>query len=148
MSISTGSKVKFFYVQGNSLPATVDDSAIYAVAGTQQLYIGSTLFGQGYSALLYDTTAGWNSKIDLVSKSGVVYIYTDHDTYQGDPFPGMKIGDGTSYLIDLPFTDSILKAHLSDTDSHITSAERTHWNSKVRCYVDSLDAENIIFTTN
>ena len=66
----------------------------------------------------------------------------------GQNIPGIKVGDGNAYLIDMPFTDCLYKQHIEDTVSHITAAERTAWNNKVRCYMDTLDEERLIFTTN
>ena len=40
MAIATGNAVKFIYVAGNSLPATVNDSTIYFLAGSKELYVG------------------------------------------------------------------------------------------------------------
>jgi hypothetical protein len=63
---------------------------------------------------------------------------------------GLKIGDGTSYLIDLPFvTDkmaSILLNHIGDNSAHLTDAEREFWNNKITCYLDHNDLENLILS--
>lgn len=101
------------------------------------------------SKIFYDTTANWNAQPTLVSEAGTVYIYSDY--YQdsgGNDIPGVKIGDGNAYLIDLAFTGKLYDDHLADSVRHITDAERSAWNNKVRCYVDSTDTEKIIFTTN
>ena len=106
-------------------------------------YIGDT-----QPQVFCDTTEEWNKKTTLVSTRGAIYIYIDYyednDTY----IPGIKIGDGTSYLIDMPFAGKLYDDHLADTISHITSAERSAWNDKVRCYLDGTDTEKLIFTTN
>lgn len=148
MAISTGDRVKFYYIDGSTLPTLIEDSAIYALEGSHQLYVGSQLFGQGFSDVRYDSTANWDSQVTLVAERGVIYIYSDYQTSGSDVIPGFKVGDGTSYLIDMPFADTIYQNHISDTVSHITAAERTAWNNKVRCYQDAVDVENIIFTTN
>ena len=63
---------------------------------------------------------------------------------------GIKIGDGTSYLIDLPFvTDgmtTMLLKHIGDTTIHLTAAEREFWNNKISCYLDNTDSENLILS--
>ena len=107
--------------------------------------LASNEFG---SSVLYDTTANWNSQSTLVAQRGVVYCYSDHQTSGQTNIPGIKIGDGTSYLIDMPFIDKLYIDHLSDTTSHITSAERTAWNNKVSCHLDPTNASNVIFTTD
>lgn len=77
-----------------------------------------------------DTSANWATKTSLVSVADVLYVYTDNSGVVG-----VKMGDGTSYVVDLPFIT-------------ITSAERDFWNNKVRCYLSALDTENLVFTTN
>ena len=56
------------------------------------------------------TTQEWNSDVFLISEQNVLYIYTDYKTIiknnQEIFIPGLKIGDGKTYLIDLPFVDS------------------------------------------
>jgi len=107
------------------------------------------LIAQHTTPIFYDTIANWNLHPDLVSVRGCIYVYSDYMTDEDDNnIPGIKIGDGSSYLIDMPFTDSLYKEHIEDTVHHITSAEREAWNNKVRCYLDTLDNENLIFTTN
>lgn len=64
--------------------------------------------------------------------------------------PGVKIGDGTSYLIDMPFVaDDIgaqLLEHIQNTVVHITPQDRVFWDNKISSYVDSGDAENLILS--
>ena len=107
------------------------------------------LIRQEITPIFYDTTANWDSQISLVSIRGAIYVYSDYqEDGDGNYIPGIKIGDGNAYLIDMPFTDCLYKEHIEDTVSHITAAERTAWNNKVRCYMDTLDEERLIFTTN
>ena len=97
-----------------------------------------------------NTTAGWNSQPTLKAKEGAMYIYTDY-RYNDDnkPLAALKIGDGTSYLVDMPFIDELIWDHINNNDIHITAAERIFWNNKVRCFIDaSADQESLIFTTN
>lgn len=108
----------------------------------------------GTRAILYDTTEGWNNQRDLVSEEGVVYIYSDAQSYTTDDgsrtvyVPGIKIGDGNAYLIDLPFTgsDALIAEHVNDTGLHVTTEEKLFWNNKVDCYLGLDDNENVIFT--
>lgn len=52
----------------------------------------------------YGTTEHWNSQRDLVTEKGMLYVYSDYSkTSDGKNIAGIKIGDGTSYLIDMPF---------------------------------------------
>lgn len=112
----------------------------------------ATLYGSinlpgGNSSVSTRTTDEWNALKDLIAQKGTIYIYSDHDTVDGKPVPGFKVGDGTTYLIDLPFTDASYLQHASNTSIHITDAEREKWNSKISVSVDDSN-EAIIFSTN
>lgn len=103
----------------------------------------------GNCKVVYHTTEYWNSRPDMISEKGYLYVYSDWKVIDGKTIAGIKIGDGQAYLIDLPFTDEIWAAHIDDVIRHITSTERTFWNNKVRCYIDeSGDPHNLIFTTD
>ena len=98
-----------------------------------------------------DTTANWNANNTLVGQKDHIYIYTDYDSINNEALAGVKIGDGNAYLIDLPFingNNTKLNTHIADSVSHITSNERTAWNDKVTCYMDSVDSEMIVFSKN
>lgn len=99
------------------------------------------------------TTAEWNSQRDFVAQEGVIYIYLDGTSYVGQDgqthtVPSFKIGDGTSYLIDLPFGEDMkLMEHASNTELHITNDERAFWNGKVRVDETETNNELLVFTT-
>lgn len=87
-----------------------------------------------------DTTEAWNNQLSLVPKRGDIIVYLDKDRIEDDVgnitfVPGIKIGDGNAYLVDLPFIDDALAIRLSEhaqnTDMHITPEERTFWNNKL-----------------
>lgn len=101
------------------------------------------------------TTAEWNAQIELISKKNIIYVYTDHQQTINEKgevinIPGMKIGDGLAYLIDLPFMDTLYADHIENNTIHITENERIFWNNKVTAYyVDSEEnSENLILTKN
>ena len=102
----------------------------------------------------YNTTAYWNAQPDLVSESSIIYVYTDYKTTQDEHgnityVPGIKVGDGNAYLIDLPFVignDSELMTHVLDSEAHVTQAEREFWNNKVRPIISDSDQEKLILT--
>ena len=102
----------------------------------------------GESKVYYNTTAYWNSRPDLIAKRGYVYVYSDYKQVDNQNVAGIKVGDGTSYLIDMPFIDKPLDEHIANTVVHITAEERAFWNDKVRCFVDPDNEGNLIFTTN
>ena len=98
------------------------------------------------------TTAEWGTQLDYIPKAGQIIIYTDYATKEVDGetvnIPGIKIGDGMAYVLDLPFVGDdirdLLMDHISNTIVHITQAERNAWNEKVRCYEIG---ENLVFTS-
>lgn len=95
-----------------------------------------------------DTTANWNSIRDLVSKKNCIYVYSDYYLINGEHIPAIKVGDGTTYLIDLPIVNdmSIMLDHINDKKDHVTDEEREFWNSKVRCFISKENEEHLIFT--
>ena len=109
----------------------------------------------GLGKIYYDTKQGWDTQTYLIAERAAVYVYSDYEVIYDDQMnptfiAGLKIGDGTSYLIDLPFvTDkmaSILLNHIGDSSVHLTDAEREFWNNKITCYFDGGDLENLILS--
>ena len=104
---------------------------------------------RGRIAAARDTTANWNAKSGFVPLRGEIIVYSDRGTRSDGnggtvPVPGIKIGDGSAYLIDLPFLGgedesnalAVLAAHEADTGIHVTPAEKAFWNNKLNCYVE------------
>ena len=96
-----------------------------------------------------DTTENWNQHRDFIPMRGEICVYTDHgqiDDGYGNMIdvPGIKIGDGSAYLIDLPFVGNDvryeimteLRRHENDTDVHVTLAEKQFWNNKLNYTID------------
>ena len=106
------------------------------------------MYPSGECKVLYNTSEYWNSHPQLVAKKGYLYIYSDYKQIDNEDIAGIKAGDGTSYLIDMPFIDKPLDEHISNMIRHITSEERTFWNNKIRCYIDPENEQNLIFTTD
>lgn len=88
-----------------------------------------------YASILSDTTANWNAQKKLISRKDILYVYTDYRTVDGENIPGLKVGDGNAYLIDLPFVGI----------SSITEEERQKWNEKVALEEPSGGSETLIF---
>jgi hypothetical protein len=102
----------------------------------------------GDKEIYYGTTEYWNQQPQLLATKGKVYVYSDHiKNTQGQNIPGVKVGDGTSYLIDMPFTDSEYAEHILNSIVHITQEDRDAWNNKVRCYIEPKNSQHLIFTT-
>ena len=79
-----------------------------------------------------DTTEHWNAQALLIAERGQIYVYSDYQIVDDKYIPAIKIGDGTSYLIDLPFTagdDTILTDHINDTVIHVTVEDKDKLNS-------------------
>ena len=81
----------------------------------------------------------------MALEKDVIYVYTDHQTDDGKNIPGIKIGDGLAYVVDLPFVDTIYMKHITDTDIHITAEERTKWNKAITVDAKSTD-ENLVLS--
>lgn len=116
----------------------------------------------------YRTTAGWNEQPSLIAERGAIYVYSDHSSAivdgQTKSVPGIKVGDGTSYLLDMPFLDAgsgggggstdqeilnILTDHINNSSIHVSSSDRSFWNGKTRAYVGSdQQSETLILTNN
>ena len=77
-------------------------------------YLWSKLKNIQKTNLTYQSksTQQWNSTPFLMSEANVLYIYDDYkkiiDDYGNEVFiPGLKVGDGKAYLIDLPFLNNM-----------------------------------------
>ena len=105
-----------------------------------------------------DTTANWNANIHFIPFRGEIIVYSDYghiDDGFGNQIdvPGIKIGDGNAYLIDLPFVGEDqkriilqqLQEHANNQEIHISQAERKFWNNKLNCDVKN---GNLIFNHN
>lgn len=102
-----------------------------------------------------DTTAHWNAARTFIPIRGEIIIYTDHgqmDDGYGNLInvPGIKIGDGQAYLIDLPFVGAEeryailqeLRQHTSDLSIHVSPEDREKWNNKLNY---SIHDGNLVF---
>jgi hypothetical protein len=125
---------------------TLDLSASVSTDQALSVNLGE-IYQSGDCKVLYNTSEYWNSHPQLIAKKGYLYVYSDYKLVDNEDVAGIKVGDGTSYLIDMPFIDKPLDDHIADTVKHITSQERTFWNNKVRCYIDPENEQNLVFTT-
>lgn len=144
---------KTLYKDG-SIPADfinfADNSTISGIEGgsTAASTVLLDILERKFNALVqYDTTANWATKTTLVSEEGTIYVYSDHDTVDGHYVPGIKIGDGLAFVVDLPFLDEPLYEHINDISCHVSSADRDFWSNKNRVYTDVNVPETLIFTT-
>lgn len=104
-----------------------------------------------YAPIKRGTVQYWNSQPTLISELNCIYIYTDYTSMEGQPISAIKIGDGSAYLIDLPFVGedirNVLITHITNNVIHITAEERARWNNKITCD-DSVSNEILILTRN
>ncbi len=94
-----------------------------------------------------DTKANWAAARGFIPLAGEVIVYNDYKvkTYTVEEYgeqvektvliPNIKIGDGVTYVQDLPFVDTDLRdtlmAHINDTELHTTLQEKLFWNNKI-----------------
>lgn len=103
--------------------------------------VGTTII-ERHNYIRKATTEVWNSQPDLISEKDALYVYTDYykkvdeETGEITYSNGLKIGDGTSYLIDMPFITGI------------TQEDIDFWNKKWRGFLDPGFNENLVFTTH
>ena len=106
-------------------------------------YLWSKIKKETEKNLVYqsNTTEDWNERLGFISEKNVLYIYTDYRVIEKDGeeilLPGLKVGDGKSYLIDLPFLnstsdiDQVMIDHINNNVIHISAEERAFWNNKL-----------------
>ena len=141
---STGAKdIYYNSMQISANMLTPDNIYTFIYDGSHWNVLGD-ITGQN---ILIGTTAEWTAHNTFVAPAGTVIIYTDRGSYTSNNgtivVPGIKIGDGLAYAVDLPFVGddvaaairSELNDHINDNVKHITSAERTFWNNKLNCNI-------------
>lgn len=95
--------------------------------------------------VLIDTTAGWATRGQQPSVEGLIYIYSDYQVVDGIDIPGVKIGTGNAYIVDLPFIDAKYAQHIADSIIHVTQEDKASWNNKVTAYVED-NTTKLIFS--
>lgn len=163
--------VKFFKgtsQQYNSI--TPNPYTFYFITDTNKVYLGATQLSnqaineqiayinqelEQKASIQMKTKQQWNSEPQKIAQKGTVYVYTNAYQQQDDYgnisyIPGIKIGDGMGYLIDLPLiggSSIAFEDHIKDMNIHVTLAEKEFWNNKVRTEdSEILDEQNLIFT--
>lgn len=128
---------------------------IASITGLQQtLSDFADLIGAKASIRL-GTKEYWDNNPLIIPAKGELIVYTDYSSKevggQTVYIPRMKIGDGSVVVCDLPFIgddiELLIQAHILDDDLHLRYGERQFWNNKVTTLLDSIDNENLIFTT-
>ena len=123
----------------NDVSGSISRREISGVLGCQPLAGSLSAPSPGRKEIVSATTEEWNSKPTRVSVKDIVYVYTDYKVVNGKNVPGLKIGDGVTYLIDLPFISG---------GCEVTQEQIDSWNNKVSITIDPNDQETIVFYTD
>lgn len=110
--------------------------------------------------IMIGTTTEWQSRSTYVAPQGTILVFTDHGTLTLNngivkTVPGIKISDGSTPCIDLPFVgDDVviplrneLNAHITNNVIHVTQQDKDSWNNKITC-TDTVVENNLILTRN
>lgn len=90
-----------------------------------------------------DTTQRWNNARGFIPLEGEIIIYSDYTSVEKEMdgetttvlVPGLKVGDGRTYVQDLPFIDdelrNIVLSHVNNENIHVTLNEKQKWWDKL-----------------
>lgn len=97
---------------------------------------GGTGGGEFGGRIITKTTAEWEATPTRVSSLNTIYVYSDSRQTDDGYIPRLKVGDGTTYIVDLPFSTM-----------SITQDDIDRWDGKSTLKVTA-DAESgtLIFT--
>ena len=139
------------------MPATKDTLGGIKVGEGLTITSDGTLSADAY--IEWNTVAYWESQRSLVTKAGVIYVYNDYRVVDGVKYPNFKIGDGKTYLVDLPFNsidpaiaeelDRLVERvddHIADTESHVSESDREFWNNKVTSFISEDNPEQLVLS--
>lgn len=90
---------------------------------------------ENYPLIFYDTTENWNSHPEILAQRAAIYVYSNARIYEGVPIPDIKIGNGNSYLIDLPFIDSDILSVINNY-TPVSQEDKMRWDNKINCDID------------
>lgn len=129
-------------IQHGGISGGITNRHVSGTASAVQKITGSMASGGsgGRKEVISNTTEAWNSNPRLKSVKDIIYVYTDYKIIDGQPVPGIKIGDGLAFVVDLPFVSS------GGTD--ITQEQIDFWNEKCSVMIDPNDPEHAIFYTD
>lgn len=101
-----------------------------------------------------NTSEYWRVNPQFVPLDGEIIVYTDYQFINGHYVPAVKIGDGKTAIVSLPFVignnsgDEAMQElnnHINNADVHIGDGERYKWNNKLNY---RMDGECLIFTND
>lgn len=138
--------------------------------GDQTLY---SLLSAKQDAIVFGTTEQWKSDPSFAPAAGQLVVWTDKSTLVSTiisndsevelstSVPGIKVGDGNAYNVDLPFAgddiaDMLLKKLVEheQLSTHLSAGEREMWNHKISLgdisdpNDDGVSGETLVITRN
>lgn len=93
MAVKTGDRVKFVSVEGSSLPSTVDDSAIYFLKGSQELFVGTQMISNVLNVDFINHNAGYHNSIYRGKNLGTSVTAEQYAEISAGTFKDLYIGD-------------------------------------------------------
>lgn len=90
-----------------------------------------------------DTTENWGNAIGFIPLKGEIIIYTDYEKVTREidgqmvevDEPAIKVGDGKTYVQDLPFVGDKIKQivldHINNQELHVSNLDRSFWSNKL-----------------
>lgn len=99
--------------------------------------------GDGNAKIQIHTTIYWQQHSNYIPELGEIIIYSDRRQNGNYNEPGIKIGDGITYVVDLPFIDETIESHITNNYIHVSSIDREFWNNKINCN-DNVNNETLI----
>lgn len=85
--------------------------------------------GGGGANVETHTTEYWQAHSSYIPAAGEIIVYSDRN----NNIPGIKIGDGLTYVVDLPFIDDTIMTHINDATIHVSAEDRAFWDNKINC---------------
>ena len=107
-----------------------------------------------YAQIIVKNEQDWASSSFTMSHKGQIYVYIKQNQDNEEITSArVKIGDGKTFILNLPFVDDFVKEllnnHIQDIDVHTTLIEKTFWNNKINIDDVSGVVENtLIFNRN
>lgn len=107
-----------------------------------------------YAQVIIKNEQDWASSSFVISHKGQIYVYIKQNQNNEEITSArVKIGDGETFILNLPFVDDFVKElldnHTQNTNVHTTLAEKVFWNNKININDTSEVIENtLIFNRN
>lgn len=116
--------------------------------------------------IIMGTSAYWRARPSFSPPPGQIVVWTDKSRFTAKRasdgleaevcVPGLKIGDGNAFNIDLPFVagdvERRLDAHVADAAAHVSAEDRASWDNKVTVGrtpgADGVEGETLVITRN